>query len=76
MNEDEITIGDVKIEFTYKRVEAEPEVGYLVGYWAWEVNNVYVHNDTIFDGVDILDSLSVNDLARIDEKIENYLNEK
>ena len=74
MIEDEITIGDVTIEFSYKRVEAEPEVGYLVSFWSYEKDKVYVHNDTIFDGVDILDHLSVDDLARIDEEIEKHLN--
>ena len=37
------------IEFTYEHQEAEPEVGYLVPFWSWDVKAVYVVSDLIFD---------------------------
>jgi hypothetical protein len=64
------------IEFTYEHQKAEPEVGYLVPFWSWDVKAVYVVSDLIFDEYDILDILSVEDLIRIDEEIEEYLNNK
>ena len=71
------------IEFTYEHQEAEPEVGYLVPFWSWDVKAVYVVSDLIFDEYDrairlfnILDMLSVEDLGIIDDEIEEYLNNK
>jgi len=76
MIEDEITIGDVTIEFSYKRVEAEPEVGYLVDFWSWDVKAVYLVSDLLTGEYDLLDQLSTKDLGRIDDEIEEYLNNK
>ena len=64
------------IEFTYEHQQAEPEVGYLVPFWSWDVKAVYVVSDLIFDEYDILDQLSVEDLGKIDDEIEQYLNSK
>jgi len=71
-----LEIDCLQIEFTYEHLEAEPEVGYLVPFWSWDVKAVYVVSDLIFDEYDILDQLSVDDLARIDDEIEEYLNNK
>ena len=64
------------IEFTYEHQQAEPEVGYLVPFWSWDVKAVYVVSYVIGGEYDLLDQLSVDDLARIDDEIEEYLNNK
>ena len=71
-----LEIDCLQIEFTYERQEAEPEVGYLVDFWSWDVKAVYVVSYVIGGEYDLLDQLSVDDLARIDDEIEEYLNNK
>jgi len=76
MNESELHLDGLIVTFEYDKQFAEPEVGYMVDYWYWEVTSVEVASDVLTDAYNIHDMLSVNDLARIDEEIENYLNEK
>ena len=77
MNEDVLIIGDIIIEFTYEWATKEPEVGYLVSFWKYDVKHIIMFNDDIMtEGYDIMDKLSSDDLARIDEHIEEYLNKK
>ena len=55
---------------------AEPDVGYMIDYWFWEILNVEVVSDVLFGAYCILDKLSIKDLARIDDKIEEYLHNR
>ena len=76
MKETELHLDGLIVTFEYDKQFSEPEVGYMVDYWFWEVISVEVASDVLTDAYNIHELLSVNDLARIDEKIENYLNEK
>lgn len=76
MKETELHLDGLIVTFEYDKQFSEPEVGYMVDYWYWEVTSVEVASDVLTDAYNIHELLSVNDLARIDEKIENYLNEK
>ena len=76
MKETELHLDGLIVTFEYDKQFSEPEVGYMVDYWYWEVTSVEVASDVLTDAYNIHDMLSVDDLSRIDEKIENYLNEK
>ena len=76
MKEEQLELDGLIVTFEYDKQFAEPEVGYLVDYWFWEVISVEVASDVLYDAYDILDRLSVKDLSRIDDEIEEYLNNK
>ena len=76
MNEEQLELDGLIVTFEYDKQFAEPEVGYLVDFWHWEVLSVEVASDVLWHAYDIQDMLSVKDLAAIDTKIEEYLNKK
>lgn len=76
MNEQQLELDGLIVTFEYDKRFAEPEVGYMIDYWFWEVISVEVASDVLYDAYDILDKLSVKDLNRIDAEIEEYLNNK
>ena len=76
MNTAFLELDELQIEFTYERQQAEPEVGYLVDFWSWDVKAVYLVSDLLTGEYDLLDQLSTKDLGRIDDEIEEYLNNK
>ena len=76
MNEEQLELDGLIVTFEYDKRFAEPEVGYMIDYWFWEVLSVEVASDVLYDSYDILDKLSVKDLGKIDDEIEEYLNNK
>ena len=74
--EEQLELDGLIVTFEYDKRFAEPEVGYMIDYWFWEVLSVEVASDVLHDAYDILDKLSVKDLGRIDDEIEEYLNNK
>lgn len=76
MNEEQLELDGLIVTFEYDKRIAEPEVGYMIDYWFWEVISVEVSSDVLYNAYDIHHMLSVNDLAAIDTKIEEYLNNK
>lgn len=76
MNEDQLELDGLIVTFEYDKQFAEPEVGYMVDYWVWEVISLEVASNVLYGAYDIHHMLSVNDLVAIDTKIEDYLNNK
>jgi len=76
MNEEQLELDGLIVTFEYDKRFAEPEVGYMIDYWFWEVLSVEVASDVLYDSYDILDKLSVKDLGKIDDEIGEYLNNK
>ena len=76
MNEEQLELDGLIVTFEYDKRFAEPEVGYMIDYWFWEVLSVEVASDVLYDSYDILDKLSVKDFGKIDDEIEEYLNNK
>ena len=76
MNEEQLELDGLIVTFEYDKRFAEPEVGYMIDYWFWEVLSVEVASDVLHDAYDILDKLSIKDLGRIDDEIEEYLKNK
>jgi len=74
--EEQLELDGLVVTFKYDKELAEPEVGYMIDYWFWEILNVEVVSDVLFGAYCILDKLSADDLARIDDKIEEFLNNK
>ena len=76
MKEEQLELDGLIVTFEYDKRFAEPVVGYMIDYWFWEVLSVEVASDLLYDSYDILDKLSVKDFGKIDDEIEEYLNNK
>ena len=74
--EEQLELDGIIVTFEYDKRFAEPEVGYMIDYWFWDVIDVEVASDVLYESYSILDKLSVKDLNRIDAEIEEYLNNK
>ena len=74
--EEQLELDGLIVTFEYDKRFAEPEVGYMIDYWFWDVIDVEVASYVLHDSHSILDKLSVKDLNRIDAEIEEYLNNK
>lgn len=76
MIEETLILGDIVVIFEYERRRAEPEVGYMLDYWWWDIKSIELCNDTVKGYYELLNILNVQDLSRIDDEIEKFLEKK
>jgi hypothetical protein len=75
MNEDWLEVDGLNIEFKYSFWSKDESVGIMLDDYSYEIMHVWVDNSVVME-VDILPILSGNNLARVEERVENYLNSK
>lgn len=75
MNEDWLEVDGLNIEFKYSVYLKDESVGIMSEDYSYEIMHVWVDNDVVME-LDILPILSTNNLTRVEERIENYLNSK
>ena len=75
MNEDWLEVDGLNIEFKYSFWAKDESVGIMSDDYSYEIMHVWVDNSVVME-IDILPILSGNNLARVEARIENYLNSK
>jgi hypothetical protein len=75
MNQDWLEVDGLNIEFKYSFWSKDESVGIMLDDYSYEIMHVWVDNSVVME-VDILPILSGNNLTRIEERVENYLNSK
>ena len=75
MNQDWLEVDGLNIEFKYSFWSKDESVGIMLDDYSYEIMHVWVDNSVVME-VDILPILSGNNLTRVEERVENYLNSK
>ena len=65
-----------KVTLSYELKEVEPVKDYLINYWSYDIKSITTYSELLDSDIEMINILSVEQLGKIDDEIEEYLNIK